>query len=52
MIGFDWLASPKLFPCVMIGISLAAAARYGFDGDLRRFVYWVAAAVLTASVTF
>jgi hypothetical protein len=36
----------------MIALSLFAAVAYAGEGDLRRTVYWLAAAVLTASVTF
>lgn len=43
----------KIFPCVLIGLDILAAVFYiTFDGDLRRFIYWIAAAVLTATVTF
>ena len=43
---------PWLFPTTMIILSLAAAAVYACHGDYRRLIYWMAAAVLTASVTF
>ena len=42
----------RLFPCILMALDLLAAAACGFDGDWRRAVYWTAAAVLTASVTF
>jgi len=42
----------QLLPAVMIVLDVAAAAVYGFDGDARRALYWGAAAVLTAAVTF
>ena len=43
----------KVFPCVLIGLDIAAAIFYMvLDGDIRRFIYWIAAAVLTATVTF
>lgn len=41
-----------LFPSIMIGLSIGAAVVYAYDGDVRRAIYWVAAAVLTAAVTF
>jgi hypothetical protein len=44
--------SVKFFPCVMIALSVSAAAVYGNHGDIRHTIYWIAAAVLTASVTF
>lgn len=43
----------RLFPCVLIALDVLAALVYAVqDGDWRRFIYWIAAAVLTASVTF
>lgn len=42
----------RAFPTVMMALSIAAAAAYGSAGDVRRAIYWTAAAVLTAAVTF
>ncbi|MDQ2084516.1 hypothetical protein RA307_30405 [Xanthobacteraceae bacterium Astr-EGSB] len=42
----------RFFPSVMIVLSVGAAAVYAWDTDWRRAIYWTAAAVLTASVTF
>jgi hypothetical protein len=36
----------------MIVLNIAAAIVYWFDGDLRHTIYWLAAAVLTASITY
>ena len=44
--------SPKLFPTVMIIISLASCVVYLCHGDYRRATYWLAAAVLTTTVTY
>ena len=44
--------SVYMFPCLMIALDLAAAVVYGFNGDFKKVVYWVAAAVLNAAVTF
>lgn len=44
--------NPKLFPTILIVLDICAAAVYWGHGDIRRVVYWVAAAVLTASVTY
>lgn len=44
--------NPKIFPVIMIVLDVWAALAYCFDGDLRRAVYWLAAAVLTITVTF
>lgn len=42
----------KIFPCVLIALDLGAAVVYGISGDWRKVVYWAAAAVLNAAVTF
>ena len=41
-----------LFPAVMIALSLASSLVWALAGDWRRALYWVAAAVLTFSVTY
>ena len=41
-----------VFPTVLIVIDVAAAAVYVAGGDVRRFIYWMAAATLTATVTY
>jgi hypothetical protein len=41
-----------LFPTILIILDIAAAGVYGYQGDIRRFIYWIAAAILTACVTF
>ena len=43
---------PYVFPALLIVMDLGAAVLWGVDGDWRRSVYWVAAAVLTYVVTF
>jgi hypothetical protein len=44
---------PKwLFPALTIALNLGSAAVCAGHGDWRRSVYWLAAAVLTCSVTF
>ena len=42
----------KIFPTVLIILDLFAAVGYVPDGDYRKIVYWVAAAVLTFVVTW
>ena len=43
----------RFFPTVLIVLDICAAARYAFcEGEWRRVVYWLAAAVLTATVTW
>lgn len=44
--------NPKFFPCVMIVLSLCASAAYALHNDPRHAIYWLAAAVLNAAVTF
>jgi hypothetical protein len=41
-----------LFPSILITLNLCAAGAYLYGGDWKRCVYWCAAAVLTACVTF
>lgn len=41
-----------LFPSVLIVLDLCACGVYAVGGDWRRSVYWFAASVLTACVTF
>lgn len=48
----DFMINPKTFPEIMIILEFLAALVYGFDGDIRRTIYWLAAAVITITVTF
>jgi hypothetical protein len=42
----------RLFPTLMVLLSVCAAIGYVPTGDWRRVIYWLAAAVLTAVVTW
>jgi len=42
----------KIFPIVLIVLDVCAAGVYACIGDVRHAVYWLSAAVLTATVTF
>lgn len=42
----------KLFPTILIILDVCASVPYAFKGDIRHFIYWIAAAVLTACVTY
>jgi hypothetical protein len=42
----------QVFPATLIVLDLIASAVYALDADVRRSVYWLAAAVLTLVVTF
>ena len=41
-----------IFPVVLIVCNVGAAIVCGFVGDWKKVIYWIAAAVLNASVTF
>lgn len=43
---------PRIFPAILIFMDVAAAVVYALNHDTRRAIYWISAAVLTASVTF
>jgi hypothetical protein len=42
----------KIFPSLLIVLDVAAAVVYFYYGDYRRTIYWLAAATLTACVTY
>lgn len=42
----------KLFPTILILLSIAAGIVYAVKGDARHACYWFSAAVLNISVTF
>lgn len=44
--------NPKILPTVLMTIDLLAAIPYFVCGDWKRGIYWVAAAVLTWTVTW
>ncbi len=44
--------SEKFFPTCMIVLSVCAALVYLKKGDVRRAIYWAAAATLNTSVTW
>ena len=46
------MRTTQILPTILMAIDLGAGIVYAFHGDLRRAVYWAAAATLTASVTF
>jgi len=43
---------PRILPTVLIIIDVLAAVGYIPSGDWRRILYWIAAAVLTYTVTW
>jgi hypothetical protein len=42
----------KIFPTILIILDVFAAIGYIPDGDWRKIIYWLAAAVLTFTVTY
>ena len=42
----------KLFPTILIILEVCAAVPYACKGDIRHMIYWLAAATLTACVTY
>lgn len=42
----------KIFPTIMIVLSIGAGIGYAVKGDARHAIYWFAAAVLNISVTY
>ena len=46
------VSKTQFFPTFLILLDLGAAFVYALEPDLRRAIYWFAAAVLTACVTY
>ncbi|MCQ2090316.1 MAG: hypothetical protein MJY93_08715 [Fibrobacter sp.] len=47
------MTKSQLFPLLLIILDLLAALVYGIvDHDVRKVIYWVAAAILSITVTF
>lgn len=44
--------NPKIFPTILIVLDVCAALGYLSTGDWRRVVYWMAAGLLTYTVTW
>jgi len=45
------MTKQQIFPTIMVALSLLSALGY-IGEDTRKVIYWVAAAVLTGSVTY
>ena len=41
-----------IFPSTLIILDICAAGVYLFGGDIKKSIYWIAAAVLNVCVTF
>ena len=46
------MRSEYIFPTVLIMLDIMASIPYGVKGNLRMMIYWLAAATLTACVTY
>lgn len=46
------MKSTYIFPIAMIAMNIGAAIMCVVDKDYKKAVYWIAAAVLNAAVTF
>ncbi len=44
--------NPKVLPTILMIIDFCACIPYFCQGDIRRGVYWIAAGVLTLTVTY
>lgn len=44
--------NPKIFPTILIILDICAAIAYIPGGNWKMAVYWIAAATLTAMVTY
>ena len=44
--------SVYILPCLLMAIDIGSAIVYLCNGDWKKAIYWVAAAVLSATVTF
>lgn len=43
---------PRVFPTILICLDFCGSIPYLIQGDIRHFVYWIAAGVLTLTVTW
>jgi hypothetical protein len=46
------LLNPRFFPTILIVLDVLAAVVYFSQGDMRKTVYWIAAAILTVTVVY
>jgi len=46
------IINPKFFPTILIILDVAAALVWAHQKNYRMTIYWLAAAALTATVTF
>ena len=41
-----------IFPIILILLDIGAGIAYGINGDIKKLIYWFAAAVSSITVTF
>jgi len=46
------MLTTKFFPTLLIILDVCDAGAYATHGDVRKIIYWLSAAVLTAAVTY
>lgn len=46
------MTTQQFFPTILIVLDVMASFVYAIDGDWRKVVYWLAAAILTTVVTY
>lgn len=46
------MSTEKILPTIMMVLQILSAIPYAINGDLRMAVYWIAAGVLTLSLTW
>ena len=46
------MTAAKIFPIILMALDLGAAVVYAIGGDWKHNIYGIAAATLTASITF
>ena len=44
--------NPRFFPTVLMVLDVCAGVVWACQGDWRKAIYWIAAAVLTYTVTY
>lgn len=50
--GKEKMKIQYIFPVLLMLLDVGAAIVYATDGDWKKAIYWVAAAVLNTAVTF
>ena len=46
------MVDPRILPAILIVIDVLAAIVYFTNGDVKKCIYWLAAATLTYTVTY